>query len=49
MSLGRHLHDLFLWVRVDKAEVLLELGIRRLELKVGGDVATQSIVTDSVT
>lgn len=41
MSLGRHLHDLFLWVRVDEAEVLLELGIRRLELKVGGDVATQ--------
>ena len=48
VSLGRHLHDLFLWVRVDEAEVLLELGIRRLELKVGGDVATQSIVTDSV-
>ena len=48
VSLGRHLHDLFLWVRVDEAEILLELGIRRLELKVGGDVATQSIVTNSV-
>ena len=38
VGLGRHLHDLLLWVRVNEAEVLLELGVRRLELEVGGDV-----------
>ena len=37
-----HLHNLLLWMRIDEAEIFLELRIRSLELKVCRDVTAQS-------